>query len=123
MMSRSGQRRDGEVCEASHGGECRPSSRVARYAGGPVFRVSFRLSDGPGHAREWGLELRRAAPSGVMIVAAFLDAKTFDAFIEIDHDTDPRSVADLLAARLGVNEYEVTEVEPAATPTTELPRS
>jgi len=85
-----------------------------------VFRVSFRLSDGPGHARDWGHKLRRAAPVGVMIVADFLDAKTFEAFIEIDHDTDLRSVTDLLAQRLGVNEYEVTEVEPAGTPTTEV---
>jgi hypothetical protein len=86
-----------------------------------MFRVSFQLSDSHRPARDWGRKLRRAAPAGVLIVADFLDAKTVEAFIEIDEDTDIRAVSDLIAQRLGLDEYEVTPVERLGNPGTEAP--
>lgn len=85
-----------------------------------MFRVSFRLTDDPGHAQDWGRKLRRAVPTGVMIVADFMDAKTFEAFVDTDEDAEIHSVAKLIARRLGVNEYEVTEVEPSGAQTAEV---
>jgi hypothetical protein len=86
-----------------------------------MFRVSFHLTDSHRPARDWGRKLRRAAPAGVLIVADFLDAKTVEAFIEIDEDTDIRSVTDVIAQRLGLDEYEVTQVERLGNPATEVP--
>jgi hypothetical protein len=86
-----------------------------------MFRVSFHLTDGARQARDWGRELRRAVPAGVLIVADFLDAKTVEAFVEIDEDSDIRAVTDLIAQRLGLDEYEVTPVQRLGSPATEVP--
>jgi hypothetical protein len=76
-----------------------------------VFRASFRLTESLREAGDWGRLLRDAAPSGVLVVAGFLDAKTVEAYLDVDPGTDVHAVTDLLAQRLGFDEYEVTAVE------------
>ena len=46
------------------------------------------------------------------IVTAFVDSKTVEVFLDIAESAVPREVFDRLAQRLGVDEYEVTRVEP-----------
>jgi hypothetical protein len=76
-----------------------------------VFRASFRLTERLREAGDWGRLLRDAAPAGVLVVAGFLDAKTVEAYLDVDPGTDVHAVTDVLAQRLGFDEYEVTAVE------------
>jgi hypothetical protein len=76
-----------------------------------VFRASFRLTDRLREAGDWGRLLRDAAPSGVLVVAGFLDAKTVEAYLDVDPGVEVHAVTDVLAQRLGFDEYEVTAVE------------
>ncbi len=86
------------------------------HIGALMFRVSFHLTDTLGDPRDWARELRSAAPVGVLIYADFLEAKTVEAYIEIDDDVDIHAVSDLIAQRLGFNEYEVAAVERLGVP-------
>ena len=76
-----------------------------------VFRASFRLTDRLREAGDWGRLLRDAAPPGVLVVAGFLDAKTVEAYLDVDPGVEVHAVTDVLAQRLGFDEYEVTAVE------------
>jgi len=84
----------------------RPSDTLTR-----VFRASFRLTDRLREAGDWGRLLRDAAPPGVLVVAGFLDAKTVEAYLDVDPGVQVHAVTDVLAQRLGFDEYEVTAVE------------
>jgi hypothetical protein len=79
--------------------------------GAVMFRASFRLDDGADGVRDFGRELRDASPPDVLIVAGFLDAKTVEAYIDVDEGIDVRAITDLIALRLGVDGCDVTEVE------------
>jgi hypothetical protein len=87
-----------------------------------VFRASFRLTERLREAGDWGRLLRDAAPAGVLVVAGFLDAKTVEAYLDVDPGTDVHAVTDVLAQRLGFDEYEVTAVEWLRIPPSQSPR-
>jgi len=86
-----------------------------------VFRASFRLTERLRDAGDWGRLLRDAAPAGVLVVAGFLDAKTVEAYLDVDPGTDVHTVTDVLAQRLGFDEYEVTAVEWLRIPPSQSP--
>ncbi len=86
-----------------------------------MFRASFRLTESLREAGDWGRLLRDAAPSGVLVVAGFLDAKTVEAYLDVDPGMDVHGVTDVLAQRLGFDEYEVTAVEWLRIPPSQSP--
>jgi hypothetical protein len=73
-----------------------------------MLRLTVRLSDGPEDVRDLALRLRTSTPPYTRIVAAFIEAKTIEAYFD---GTDEGAI-DELARRLGFDDYEVTEVEP-----------
>ncbi len=86
-----------------------------------MFRASFRLTESLREAGDWGRLLRDAAPSGVLVVAGFLDAKTVEAYLDVDPGIDAHAVTDVIAQRLSFDEYEVTAVEWLRIPPAEAP--
>jgi hypothetical protein len=80
-----------------------------------MFRVTFLIDD-PAERQRLANELRSLTMGGdARIVSAFADAKTVEVYLEIGESVVWRDVADQLAQRLGVDEYEVTRAEPLLT--------
>jgi hypothetical protein len=77
-----------------------------------MFRVMFLIEDAIERQRS-ATELRGLTMGGdARVVTAFVDSKTLEVFVDIAESALPREVFDRLAHRLGVDEYEVTRVEP-----------
>jgi hypothetical protein len=82
-----------------------------------MFRITF-LVDDPAERQRLETDLRALTMGGdARIVSAFADAKTVEVYLDIAESAVPRAVADRLAQRLGVTDYEVTRAQAVPTET------
>jgi hypothetical protein len=76
-----------------------------------MFRFTFSLS-GPAERERVAAALNVPAIGNVRVVSAFADETKVDAYLDFDGTAGLREVADDVARRLGIREYEVTCVDP-----------
>jgi hypothetical protein len=88
-------------------------------SGERMFRVTFQVSESAERQLLASGLRTPVAGGGARVVLAFDDAKTVDVYLEILDPADPDVAAADLARHLGVADYEITEVEPLLTESTE----